>query len=511
LEYFDNVNSGFEINRGVPKLGNIYTMNRTDGDQQCRLKLGESKDNLNKILSCGFTCDKNQKTVCNSSYIFNPNDKFYHLESENCDCTIIFSYEDLFDLSISTEYKKGIKHSLIGSKYDLLKLECLAISQKDRNEICKKAHEHKEKNVIKDKDGLFCDIQYGDELQYSFDNECHVTCDKQECTSAVLHNYKDQPSFKKFKSPTCNCTIKFPEKNPKLERWHLHNIKPGEVAEAPNPNFLDFQLFCKAPSDFKKKCEPVVNPPIDPIDPPINPPTDPQVNPIDPPVNPTDPSVKPTPQVKPDDPPITPNDPNPNGPTEPTAGPGISEGNTYEPAFNPIYEPNNIQHLLIIDNTVSLQNDYDSNRTMADMINLGLDLIKKNKQVTKINYCIIPKIYTTKKDIKKVLYYQKSTQTIPIVKPSESTFLGFTKCLNLIKKFDSDETRKIKHIHIVTDGYYDDQEYKQDSYDKISVKRSFSADVIGKHQKSINVVKDWIARAGGKDKGVFFRYNNQKY
>lgn len=180
--------------------------------------------------------------------------------------------------------------------------------------------------------------------------------------------------------------------------------------------------------------------------------------------------------------------------------------------FFKLYDPTKIDHLLILDNSISLKNKNEiGGRTRKQIIQGALDLIAKKK--LKINFCIANPGSNAKPkpdvDEKRVDFFYDAVP--PKIKGSSKiTYLGIKQCLEKITKIEQKLKKEvIRHIHIVTDGFYDaDLEYDK-SIRGIIAKKTISADVIGDDPKAIDLIRNWILKTHAINKGIRYQFDEK--
>lgn len=166
------------------------------------------------------------------------------------------------------------------------------------------------------------------------------------------------------------------------------------------------------------------------------------------------------------------------------------------------YDPTDPSHLLIIDNSSSLENSFIMNFTTRRKLlqNIFLDYLLEDMR---INYCIANPKSTYKR--KRILLRYKARPPL-LLRNSYINYFGIRQCLNRVAQLEMKAGKEVfKHIHIVTDGYYDSNTELNKPISNLIVGKNISADVIGNDAKSITMVKKWIHLMNGVNRGIRYQ------
>lgn len=168
------------------------------------------------------------------------------------------------------------------------------------------------------------------------------------------------------------------------------------------------------------------------------------------------------------------------------------------------YDPDNVMHLLILDNSISLRNRFNGKHISRRLVMQKI-LNGYGTQGKSVSYCVAsPLSLPGRKRI--ILKYLDEPPKLKV--KSTLSFLGIRKCLERVAKLESKIGFQVfSHIHIVTDGYYRELAEFKKPIKRLLKGKTFSADVIGNNEKSITTIKNWIKKANGVNKGIRFKFD----
>lgn len=172
--------------------------------------------------------------------------------------------------------------------------------------------------------------------------------------------------------------------------------------------------------------------------------------------------------------------------------------------FFSAYKPEEMSHLLIIDNSCSLRNKFKNKHfTRRKVIKDCLRNMKK-QGIRKINYCIADWRRGTSKKPKVLFMWQDYPPFIKYKSPIN--YFGIKQCLTRVAKLEAKLNKKVfTNIHIVTDGYYNSEREFPNQIRGLEPGKIFTADILGEDPKSVDTVREWIVRAGGINKGIRYQ------